>query len=67
MLYSGIIAWNKKYMMAATAAAAGRVRAHATMMFPVTDQRTAESLLVAPTPRMEAVIVWVVEIGACNA
>jgi hypothetical protein len=35
-------------------------------MFPATPQRTAERLLVAPTPSTAEVIVWVVEIGAAK-
>ena len=32
-------------------------------MLPATPQRTADSRLVAPTPMIAEVIVWVVEIG----
>ena len=35
-------------------------------MFFATPQRTADSRLVAPTPMIAEVIVWVVEIGACT-
>src|SRR4051794_19898244 len=35
-------------------------------MLPATFQRTALSRLVAPTPMIAEVIVWVVEIGACS-
>src|SRR3954470_12324186 len=45
------------------AAAAGKVRIQASTMLPATPQRTADSFLVAPTPMMADVIVWVVEIG----
>src|SRR5690348_1891568 len=36
-------------------------------MFPATPHRTAENRRVEPTPRIELVITWVVEIGAANA
>ena len=36
-------------------------------MLPATPQRTAERRLVAPTPMIAEVIVWVVEIGAPKA
>jgi hypothetical protein len=35
-------------------------------MSPATVHRTADSRLVGPTPRIDAVIVCVVEIGAAN-
>lgn len=35
-------------------------------MLPATFQRTADSRLVAPTPRIEEVIVWVVEMDAAK-
>ena len=38
----------------------------AIAMLPATPHRTAESRLVAPTPRIDDVIVCVVEIGAAN-
>ena len=41
----------------------GMVKIHAQIMFPATPQRTAESLLVAPTPTIAPVIVWVVLTG----
>ena len=41
----------------------GMVNIHAQMMFPATPQRTADSLLVAPTPMMAPVIVCVVLTG----
>lgn len=43
--------------------AAGIVRNHAVMMLAATPHLTAESLLVAPTPMIEPVIVWVVLTG----
>ena len=43
------------------------VSTQATRMLAATPQRTAEIRLVAPTPRIADVIVWVVEIGAANA
>src|SRR3954470_24527213 len=46
------------------AAAAGKVRIQAVTMLPATPHRTADSRLVAPTPMIADVIVWVVEIGA---
>jgi hypothetical protein len=36
-------------------------------MLPATPQRTADRRFVAPTPRIDAVIVCVVEIGAAKA
>jgi hypothetical protein len=45
----------------------GRVRIHAPAMFLATPHRTAESRLVAPTPMIADVIVWVVDTGACSA
>ena len=53
-----------QYRTAETAAAAGRVRNHATTMFPATPHRTAENLLVQPTPMIAVETTWVVEIGA---
>jgi hypothetical protein len=38
-------------------AEAGMVKTHAQIMFPATPQRTADSLLVAPTPTIAPVIV----------
>ena len=35
----------------------GMVKIHAQIMLPATPQRTAESLLVAPTPTIAPVIV----------
>ena len=49
--------------MAAMKAEAGMVRIHAMTRFPATPQRTAESRLVEPTPKMQAVMVWVVLTG----
>ena len=43
------------------------VSTQATTMLPATPQRTADSRFVAPTPRIDEVIVWVVEIGAAKA
>lgn len=40
------------------------VRIHAMTRFPATPSRTAESRLVEPTPKMQAVMVWVVLTGA---
>lgn len=42
------------------------VNIHAQSKFMVTPQRTADSRLVAPTPMIEPVIVWVVETGMPN-
>lgn len=39
------------------------VKSQAQMMFPATPQRTAESLLVEPTPTMAPVMVCVVLTG----
>ncbi len=39
------------------------VNTHAQIILPATPQRTAESLLVEPTPTMAPVIVWVVLTG----
>ena len=41
----------------------GMVKIHAQIIFPATPQRTAESLLVAPTPTIAPVMVWVVLTG----
>jgi len=41
----------------------GMVKSQAQMMFPATPQRTAESLLVEPTPTMAPVMVCVVLTG----
>src|SRR6476661_3943280 len=56
--------WATKKLRAATIPAPGKVRTHAATMLPATPQRTADRRLVAPTPMIEEVIVWVVEIGA---
>ena len=42
----------------------GMVSTHAAPMVRATPQRTADSRLVAPTPMIADVIVWVVETGA---
>src|SRR4051794_28564162 len=42
---------------------AGIVTTQAVTMRPAMPQRTAEALLVAPTPRMAEEITWVVETG----
>jgi hypothetical protein len=44
--------------------AAGKVKTQAARIDFATPQRTAENRLVAPTPMIAEVIVWVVEIGA---
>src|SRR5688500_6537468 len=44
-------------------AAPGNVKIQAITMFPATPQRTADRFLVAPTPMIAEVIVWVVEMG----
>ena len=44
----------------------GMVNIHAQSKFMVTPHRTAESRLVAPTPMIEPVMVWVVETGMPN-
>ena len=41
----------------------GMVRTQATMMFPATPQRTALAFMVAPTPMMAPVMLWVVLTG----
>lgn len=50
-------------MIAAITPLTGMVSIHAHSRFMVTPQRTAESLLVAPTPMMEPVMVCVVLTG----
>ena len=47
----------------AMSAAAGIVRIHAQTIRPAMPQRTAERRVVAPTPTMAPVIVWVVLTG----
>src|SRR4051794_41558382 len=42
---------------------AGIVTTQAVTIRPATPQRTAEALLVAPTPRMAEEITWVAETG----
>src|SRR5450759_2758996 len=49
--------------MAEIRAETGIVKSHAQTIFPATPQRTAVSLVVAPTPTMAPVIVWVVLTG----
>src|SRR5690242_6184766 len=51
------------HTMAAISAESGMVRIQAQTMLLATPQRTAESRWVAPTPRIEAVMVWVVLTG----
>ena len=41
----------------------GIVKIHAQIIFPATPQRTEESLLLAPTPTIAPVMVWVVLTG----
>src|SRR3546814_20077767 len=48
-------------------ALAGMVSVQAQAMEPATPQRTAEKRLVAPTPMMAPVMVWVVDTGMPNA
>src|SRR5512143_2307075 len=52
-----------KYTAAVTAADSGIVSTQAQTMRPATPHFTAESRLVAPTPTIAPVIVWVVETG----
>src|SRR5450755_3975456 len=52
--------------MAEKMAETGMVRIQAHNRLMVTPQRTAESLLVAPTPIMEPAMVWVVLTGIPN-
>src|SRR5256885_454070 len=47
-------------------AAAGMVRIHAQTIRPAIPQRTADRRLVAPTPTIDPVIVWVVLTGMPN-
>src|ERR1044072_6713695 len=49
--------------MAASRALTGMVKIHAHSRFTVTPQRTADRRLVAPTPIIEPVMVWVVLTG----
>ena len=44
----------------------GMVRIQATNRFVATPQRTADNLLVIPTPIMEPLMVWVVLTGTPN-
>ena len=46
--------------------AAGSVTIQAITMLPAIPQRTADTLLAAPTPVIAPVIVWVVETGTPN-
>ena len=50
-------------MAAEITAEMGMVKSQAQMILPATPQRTAESLLVAPTPTIAPVMVWVVLTG----
>ena len=59
--------WISQKASAAASAAIGMVSTQAMTMLPATPQRTAESRFVAPTPRIDEVIVCVVEIGAAKA
>jgi hypothetical protein len=52
---------------AAASAAIGMVSTQARTMSRATIHRTADRRRVAPTPRIDEVIVWVVEIGAAKA
>ena len=52
--------------MAASNALTGMVNIHAQSKLMVTPQRTALKRLVAPTPIIEPVMVWVVETGIPN-
>ena len=49
--------WISQKAIAATSAAIGMVSTHATTMLPATPHRTADSRFVAPTPRIDEVIV----------
>lgn len=58
--------WNKitkRYVSPANKALTGMVSIHAQSRLTVTPQRTADTLLVTPTPMMEPVMVCVVETG----
>ena len=50
--------------MAPTRAAAGIVSTQAMSRLPAIPQRTADNRLVEPTPKIQAVMVWVVLMGA---
>lgn len=52
--------------MAANNPLTGMVKIQAQRRLIVTPQRTALSRLVAPTPMIEPVMVWVVETGIPN-
>ena len=41
----------------------GKVNIQAAMMLPATPHRTAENLLVAPTPMIDELMQWVVLTG----
>lgn len=49
--------------MAAINAEMGMVSIHAHIRLNVIPQRTADTLLVSPTPMIDPVMVWVVETG----
>ena len=51
----------------ATKALTGIVRIHAQRRLMVTPQRTADKRLVAPTPMIDPVMVWVVLTGIFRA
>src|SRR3990172_865879 len=55
--------WTRAQTSPEQNAVAGMVRIHATTIRSATPQRTAEALIVEPTPKMLPVIVWVVETG----
>lgn len=52
-----------RYVNPAINAEIGMVKIQAQSKLMVTPQRTAEILLVTPTPMMDPVTVWVVETG----
>ena len=52
-----------KYVAAEIKAEMGMVKTQAQIILPATPQRTADNLLLAPTPTMAPVIVWVVLTG----
>ncbi len=55
--------WSNVYISAASTALTGMVSIQAQTRLTVTPQRTADSRLVAPTPTMAPVMVWVVLTG----
>ena len=61
--WTPIVTARSQYKAPPNAAVMGSVKIQASMIFSPNPQRTPDSPRVAPRPKIDPVIVWVVEVG----